>query len=130
MVNVGVAQDSATVLLHLSSCFVSLDEGSTYFSVKSQRVNLLGFVEHIFLVAITEFCHSKVKAATENTAMTIGKLIRVVVFQKDCRYKTSQQVGFDPRNLPIPGLDHLSHICSFHCFLETNQKIISTYGLP
>lgn len=60
---------------------MSPDEGLTYFSVEKQRVNLLGSEGHIFLVAVTEFCHSKVTEATDDTSMTICKLIGVVVFQ-------------------------------------------------
>lgn len=46
-----------------------LDQWSANFSVKDQRVNILGFAGHMVSFATTQLCHYSAKAATDNAQM-------------------------------------------------------------
>ena len=46
---------------------VSSVGASKVFSVKGQKVNILGFVGHMFPVATTQLCSYSVKATIDNT---------------------------------------------------------------
>ena len=43
--------------------------GQKYFSVKGQRVNMLGFVDQMISISTFQLCHYSMKVATNNTQM-------------------------------------------------------------
>lgn len=61
------------------------------FSVKSQKVNISGFVDHMGSGGTPQLCSCDRKAAIDNMSVLSGTM-----FQENFTYKNRQQAGFGP----------------------------------